>query len=846
MTYYIRKTDGSILTTLTEKELDEQYSMYLIGYPDSVMGIGGSDVRYHDAEIINGNFVRLLENFADYSAPSNPIQGQLWFNKSDKTLKYFDGNSWIELTAIGEGYTRLPLFTPIGYKSNPNSLSFVNSKNFDWLYSSQYTGAYNYLVAQFTPTGKFEIGDDYYTIMFSDGDLQVTDVLITTGTLQDLKDWCITQGYTTTGSTISDLIVTKVLPAQTETIKDITITYYETYDHKKIITPTEETNCIDIYTATNSAYYYIVDIANERFKLPRENVYDIVVDNEGHQSLAKEETTYYYLGISDIDDIAKIAAMKVEVIGKKLDNDLGNISSTGEQVIKDIIGASGNKGGASDKIGSIISMLVSSTYTPDGCLPCDGTEYNKSAYNSFYMNYLAGGKLVTCTYEEYQQDITTYGQCAKFGLDTMNNKFKVPTILNNLLTKTDNVPVVYGTTTVVGNNVPVPDERAGFVGSTISSNGGVLKLATPDKIAISNNGYTDILAKLSQNSIALRFFVVVSNSEELDVPEINKIEFNNPFFFGDYKWSEINIENSSWLRSDATFHSGSTYADFYNWILLNKNNQIDSGISVKTSTETYDDYDYVVNETDGTFRLPLNVKGASGSAVVGNGKTLSMTNGTDIVGLQNYGSTVQALVDDYGTDVGSSVGTSITTVNKTLGVTTDSTKSGIETSSNGLSLYFYVGETLQKTNVINISKLQKRVNDLIFNNREVIRGYLIPDYSAGISISALPYTAQENGFVFVTASRKDNTNASGYISINGIGYIRFENVTNYTVGSSTLPVYINKGDVIDLAGNANFIQGYFVPLKDDKVKVMNKTQLQIVDSLPETPDEDTFYFIKGE
>ena len=746
MTYYIRKTDGSILTTLTEKELDEQYSMYLIGYPDSVMGIGGSDVRYHDAEMINGNFVRLLENFADYSAPPNPIQGQLWFNKSDKTLKYFDGNSWIELTAIVEGYTRLPLFTPIGYKSNPNSLSFVNSKNFDWLYSSQYTGAYNYLVAQFTPTGKFEIGDDYYTIMFSDGDLQVTDVLITTGTLQDLKDWCTTQGYTTTGSTISDLIVTKVLPAQTETIKDITITYYETYDHKKIITPTEETNCIDIYTATNSAYYYIVDIANERFKLPRENVYDIVVDNEGHQSLAKEETTYYYLGISDIDDIAKIAAMKVEVIGKKLDNDLGKISSTGEQVIKDIIGASGNKGGASDKIGSIISMLVSSTYAPDGCLPCDGTEYNKSAYNSFYTSYLVSGKLATCTYEEYEADITTYGQCAKFALDTINKKFKTPTIkdgsyLTQALSDTE-IGKAYNESlpNITGDVYSWDTNQTGAFYKKEAKNAGTTNTSQQSAIngfdaSRSSSTYQDN-AKVQGDNVRVRFFVVVSNTEELDVPEINQIEFNNPFFFGDYKWSEINIENSSWLRSDATFHSGSTYTDFYNWILLNKNNQIDSGISVKSSDETYDDYDYVVNETDGTFRLPLNVKGASGSAVVGNGMAIS--------------------------------------------------------------LYFYVGETLQKTNVIDISKLQKEVDNLIFNNREVIRSYLMPDYSSGVSrTKGTLYTADRDCLIIALFTGYNTTMT---LEINGVAVIK-----NLDGGEGSpqksMQLYVGKGDTYKLTGD---------------------------------------------
>lgn len=382
MTYYIRRTDGSVLTTLTEKELDEQYSVYLIGYPDSVMNNGdNNEVKYHDAEIINGNFIRLLENSADDSAPENPIDGQLWFSKTDKVLRYFDGNSWVELTAIVEGYTRLPLFTPIGYPSNPNSLSFVNSKSFSWLYSSQYVGAYNYLVAQFVPTGKFEIGDNYYTITFSDGDLQVTDVPITTGTLQDLKNWCTAQGYTTTGSTIRDLVVTKVLPSQTETIQGTTITYYETYDHKKVITPDQEANCIAIYNATNSADYYILDITNERFKLPRENSYNVIVDNEGNLSLAKEETTYYYLGTSDADDTAKIAAMKVEVINKKLDDDLGNISADGEQVIRDIAGTSGG-------VGSSFPMFFDHRYPSD---PQDISWVNSEDYGWLAGDYYEGG-----------------------------------------------------------------------------------------------------------------------------------------------------------------------------------------------------------------------------------------------------------------------------------------------------------------------------------------------------------------------------------------------------------------------------------------------------------------------
>jgi hypothetical protein len=53
---------------------------------------------------MNTNFVKLVENFASSSVPSNPIRGQLWFNTGANTLNYCtqDGttlaSNWVTLT----------------------------------------------------------------------------------------------------------------------------------------------------------------------------------------------------------------------------------------------------------------------------------------------------------------------------------------------------------------------------------------------------------------------------------------------------------------------------------------------------------------------------------------------------------------------------------------------------------------------------------------------------------------------------------------------------------------------------------------------------------------------------
>lgn len=66
----------------------------------------------------------------------------------------------------------------------------------------------------------------------------------------------------------------------------------------------------------------------------------------------------------------------------------------------------------------------------NGAYDCDGSEYSKSDFKGENNPYdmLVLGKAETCTYEEYNTQITNYGMCSKFALDTTNQKFKVPTV----------------------------------------------------------------------------------------------------------------------------------------------------------------------------------------------------------------------------------------------------------------------------------------------------------------------------------------------------------------------------------------------------------------------------------
>lgn len=189
---------------------------------------------------------------------------------------------------------------------------------------------------------------------------------------------------------------------------------------------------------------------------------------------------------------------------------------------------------------------------------------------------------------------------------------------------------------------------------------------------------------------------------------------NNPFFFGQSMWSDVDPNNASWLISAGQYNAKSVYPDYYDWLLKHLNGiETTEGVSVKAyDAEDITDYDWLINTSDQTFRLPIKTKLASGSAVAGNGMTLGLTNGTDLVGMFRGDVDICGISGVYGKDAGTPSSGTMLTNGKSIGITTDPTKSGIEASSAGLKLYFYVGDTVQEANVINAGAVLNDIANL--------------------------------------------------------------------------------------------------------------------------------------
>ena len=293
-------------------------------------------------------------------------------------------------------------------------------------------------------------------------------------------------------------------------------------------------------------------------------------------------------------------------------------------------------------------------------------------------------------------------------------------------------------------------------------------------------------------------------------------QLNNPFFFGMHIWSDTAISNASWLISNGSYHSGATYASFYEWLLKIYNGTLTvDGVSVKAyGASGITDYDYVINTADTTFRLPIKVKLASGNAVAGNGMNLGLTKGNTNFNLQvNSNGVTSITVGQYGNPVGSPY-SDIAGANSSLGVTKDPTKSGIETSSQGLKLYFYVGETVQDANVINAAGVLTRVANCIdrtvASDRETVVGWGMPDYSAMVSKSKnVEYTAEVSGWVKLYL-RNGTTDPFSFI-IDGEGV--FYNPREGNHYNTYPPIFIGKGQKYKLIGGGTVGQFVFIPCK---------------------------------
>ena len=95
MAYTINLTDGTVFATISDGTVNTSSSMILVG--KNYAGYG---------EFLDENFVHLLENSSNTTAPGAPLTGQLWWDKTNSLLKVYNGTLFKTISAATSSATQ--------------------------------------------------------------------------------------------------------------------------------------------------------------------------------------------------------------------------------------------------------------------------------------------------------------------------------------------------------------------------------------------------------------------------------------------------------------------------------------------------------------------------------------------------------------------------------------------------------------------------------------------------------------------------------------------------------------------------------------------------------------------
>jgi hypothetical protein len=94
MAYTINLTDGNVFATIADGTVNTSSSMILVG--KNYAGYG---------EFLDENFIHLLENGSNTTAPAAPLTGQLWWDKTNSLLKVYNGSIFKTISAATSSAT---------------------------------------------------------------------------------------------------------------------------------------------------------------------------------------------------------------------------------------------------------------------------------------------------------------------------------------------------------------------------------------------------------------------------------------------------------------------------------------------------------------------------------------------------------------------------------------------------------------------------------------------------------------------------------------------------------------------------------------------------------------------
>ena len=94
MAYTLNLTSSPAIITVPDQTVDNTYALSFVGRNSSEWG-----------QVVNENFLKLMENFAGSSPPTNSLEGQLHYDTVTRSLTVFNGTAYVPVTNDIDGGT---------------------------------------------------------------------------------------------------------------------------------------------------------------------------------------------------------------------------------------------------------------------------------------------------------------------------------------------------------------------------------------------------------------------------------------------------------------------------------------------------------------------------------------------------------------------------------------------------------------------------------------------------------------------------------------------------------------------------------------------------------------------
>jgi hypothetical protein len=121
MAYTINLTDGAVFAVIPDGTINTTSSMTLIG--KNYAGYGA---------FLDSNFIHLLESGSNYTPPTNPLTGQLWWNLTSNILQVYNGTVFKNITGSYASGTAPTSNVPgdLWFNTTANVLSVYTGSSF--------------------------------------------------------------------------------------------------------------------------------------------------------------------------------------------------------------------------------------------------------------------------------------------------------------------------------------------------------------------------------------------------------------------------------------------------------------------------------------------------------------------------------------------------------------------------------------------------------------------------------------------------------------------------------------------------------------------------------------------